>query len=268
MLLKISGCLGVSHAGLKGDPLRLFASCKTAQKSHRSLPGDLKCGRALEIPAHLCAAGICLFAPCTCGHPADVPPPKGCHLMGTDSTAGTFCCPFLLPLLALGSFCPIFLLCFNLVAVHVHLLWGDVKFMWKSSPHGKLKLISLSVQSLKNQQIPSFSCTYMHVTPLWCYFLSIHLTLAFPFQPQQWPLLLTAARERCEPPLHPTLSVIFMRKLNGTGSPEHPPSPPRPPRGDCTAWPGILETWTLTFSAGRQLWESKPSSSRAGTCKR
>lgn len=255
----------VSHAGLKGDPLRLFVSWKTAQQSHRSLPGDLKCGRVLEIPAHLCAAGICLFAPCTCGHPADVPPPKGCRFAGTDSTAGTFCCPFLFPFLALGSFCPIFLLHFNLVAVHVCLLWGDVKFM--SSLHGKPKWISLPVQSLKNQQISYFSCIYMHITPPWYYCLSIYLTLVFSFQPQQWPLLLTAARERCEPP-HPTLSVIFMWKLNGTGSPEHPPGPSRPPRGDCTAWPGILETQTLTSLAGREHGESKLSSSRAGRFKR
>ena len=138
----------VSHAGLKGDPQWLFASCKNAQQSCSFVPGDQKCGRALEIPAHVYAVGICLFAPCACGYPADAPPPKGCLPRGTDSTTDSFCWLFPLSPSCIRQLLSIFLLPFNLLAVYTHPLWGDVKLRWESSPHGKPKWVSVSVQSL------------------------------------------------------------------------------------------------------------------------
>lgn len=87
MLLKGPGCLGVPYRAEGGlCALWLFASCKNVQQSCSSVLGHLKCGRALEIPSRLCAAGICLFASCACGHPANVPPPKR-FLPGGGQTA-------------------------------------------------------------------------------------------------------------------------------------------------------------------------------------
>lgn len=52
---------------LLGCPMQVWsgtlydsASCKNAQQSCSSVLEDIKCGRALEIPAHLHAAGTCL----------------------------------------------------------------------------------------------------------------------------------------------------------------------------------------------------------------